>query len=617
MKRLQPDFDPVTLEIYRALYTSVAEEMGITLRRTAHSPNIKERRDYSCAVFDAAGRVIAQGDHMPVHLGSMPLAVAAALRETRIEPGDCVALNDPFAGGTHLPDVTLVAGVFAVGEDIMGAKGKGERGKVNTRSRAANDTKGKDGAAGSGQGSAPGQSRVTDSGRGGAADSGQGGVAGSGLNLSPFPLPPSPLFYVANRAHHADIGGGSPGSMGMATDIYGEGLRIPPIHLLRGGRVSEDVMRLLLANVRGADERRADFAAQIGSLKTGATRLLEIVARAGTGEAAAYAAHLIRYSARIMRAAIREIPDGIYEAEDALDDDGVGDRPCVIRVRVEIKGERARIDFTGSAAQVAGPVNAVEAITVSAVAYVFRCLLGAGEIPASAGLMEPLEIVAPRGTIVNALPPAPVAGGNVETSQRIVDALFKALSRALPGRIPAASQGTMNNLTIGGIDACTGREFAYYETVAGGMGARPALDGLSAVHTHMTNSLNTPVEALEYAYPLRVRRYAIRANSGGRGRQRGGDGVVREIETLVDARMSLLADRRVRAPYGLAGGEDGQTGRDAVVRVDANGHAHARRIPAKGSRELKAGERIRIETPGGGGHGRADALTRKKKAKGK
>jgi N-methylhydantoinase B len=318
-----------------------------------------------------------------------------------------------------------------------------------------------------------------------------------------------------------------------------------------------------------------------------------------------------------MRAAIREIPDGIYEAEDALDDDGVGDRPCVIRVRVEIKGERALIDFTGSAAQVAGPVNAVEAITVSAVAYAFRCLLGAGEIPASAGLMEPLEIVAPRGTIVNALPPAPVAGGNVETSQRIVDALFKALSRALPERIPAASQGTMNNLTIGGIDARTGREFAYYETVAGGMGARPALDGLSAVHTHMTNSLNTPVEALEYAYPLRVRRYAIRANSGGHGRRRGGDGVVREIETLVDARMSLLADRRVGAPYGLAGGEDGQTGRDAVVRVDTDGRAHARRIPAKGCRELKAGERIRIETPGGGGHGRADALTRKKKAKGK
>jgi N-methylhydantoinase B len=404
--------------------------------------------------------------------------------------------------------------------------------------------------------------------------------------------------------------------MGMAADVYGEGLRIPPVHLMRGGRVNEDVMRLLLANVRGADERRADFAAQTGSLKTGATRLLEIVARAGAREAASYATHLVNYSARMMRAAIREIPDGVYEATDALDDDGVTCEPCVIRVRVRIAGARAQVDFNGSAAQVAGPVNAVEAITVSAVAYVFRCLLGAGEVPASAGLMEPIEVVAPRGTIVNALAPAPVAGGNVETSQRIVDVLFKALSRALPGRIPAASQGTMNNLTIGGMDARTGREFAYYETVAGGMGARPARAGLSAVHTHMTNSLNTPVEALEYAYPLRVREYAIRANSGGRGARRGGDGVVREIETLADARMSLLADRRRRAPYGLAGGESGQVGRDAIVRVDESGRAHARRIDAKGSWELKAGDRVRIETPGGGGHGRA-ARPRKKTVKGK
>jgi N-methylhydantoinase B len=605
MKR-QPNFDPVTLEIYRALYTSVAEEMGITLRRTAHSPNIKERRDYSCAVFDAAGRVIAQGDHMPVHLGSMPLAVAAALGETRIEPGDVIALNDPFAGGTHLPDVTLVAGVFEAGEKAQGTgteeagqedggKGKGERGKRRAGSRAARD-------ASKEQGAANGTTSQVD-------------AAHAGHNPAPFALQPSPLFYVANRAHHADIGGGSPGSMGMATDIYGEGLRIPPVHLVRGGRVNEDVMRLLLANVRGADERRADFAAQTGSLRTGATRLLEIVARAGAVEASAYAAHLIAYSARMMRAAIREIPDGVYETKDALDDDGVGNEPCVIAVRVEIKGERARIDFTGSAAQVAGPVNAVEAITVSAVAYVFRCLLGAGEIPASAGLMEPIEVIAPRGTIVNALPPAPVAGGNVETSQRIVDVLFKALSRGLPGRIPAASQGTMNNLTIGGTDARTGREFAYYETVAGGMGARPARDGLSAVHTHMTNSLNTPVEALEYAYPLRVREYAIRSNSGGRGKQRGGDGVVREIEVLVDARMSLLADRRRRAPYGLAGGEAGRTGRDALVRVDDGRHARSRRIDAKSSHDLKAGDRIRIETPGGGGHSRARPA-RKKKAGG-
>lgn len=536
-----PRFDPVTLEIYRALYTSVAEEMGVALRRTAHSPNIKERRDYSCAVFAAAGQVIAQGDHMPVHLGSMPMAVRAALDATQLAPGDVVALNDPFAGGTHLPDVTLVMGVYEQ------AKGKGQKAK--------------------------------------------------GKSAQPSL---SPLFFVANRAHHADIGGASPGSMGLATDVYGEGLRIPPVMLVHGGQVVDDVMKLLLANVRGADERRADFAAQIGSLQTGAGRLLEIVARAGAREAREYAGHLIAYSARMMRAVIAAIPDGVYEAEDALDDDGVRDEPVVLRVRVEIKGERAIVDFTGSAAQVVGPLNAVEAITVSAVTYVFRCLLAADEVPASAGLIEPITVVAPRGTVTNAMPPASVAGGNVETSQRLVDVLFKALAQALPAKIPAASQGTMNNLTIGGVDARTGHEFAYYETVAGGMGARPNLAGLSGVHTHMTNSLNTPVEALEYAYPLRVRAYVLRADSGGQGRRRGGDGVMREIETLTPARMSLLADRRKRGPYGLAGGDDGQPGRDVIVRRDGR----VEPIAAKGSWALAAGERIRIETPGGGGHGK-------------
>ncbi|HEX6046661.1 MAG TPA: hydantoinase B/oxoprolinase family protein [Pyrinomonadaceae bacterium] len=511
-------FDPTTLEIYRALFTSVAEEMGIALRRTAFSPNIKERRDYSCAVFDANGRVIAQGDHMPVHLGSMPMAVAAALAEIRFAPGDVVAVNDPFAGGTHLPDVTLVMPV------VKGA-------------------------------------RI--------------------------------LFYVANRAHHADIGGATPGSMGLATDIYGEGIRIPPIRLVRGGELDRDTMRLLLANVRGNVERRGDFDAQIGSLKTGATRLLEIVERRGEREASQYAAQLIDYSARLMRHTIASIPDGVYEAEDALDDDGVDDRPVRIVVRVTIEGERATIDFTGSAAQVAGAINAVDAITVSAVSYVFRCLVG-GEVPASAGLMEPIDVITLRGTVVNANPPASVAGGNVETSQRIVDTLFRALSKALPDRIPAASQGTMNNLTIGGIDPRNGQEFSYYETVAGGMGARPALDGMSGVHTHMTNSLNTPAEALEYAYPLRVREYRLRRGSGGEGKQRGGDGVVREIETLAPARMSLLADRRKRGPYGLNGGSDGAPGVNKINQTV---------VPAKGSHELKAGDRIRIESPGGGGWG--------------
>jgi N-methylhydantoinase B len=549
--RQKTKFDPVTLEIYRALYTSVAEEMGVSLRRTAFSPNIKERRDYSCAVFDSSGRVIAQGDHMPVHLGSMPAAVAAALDATRIEPGDVVALNDPFAGGTHLPDVTLVAGVFLKGRAMA------ECGVRNAYSRKTPAFK------------------------------------------SAIRNQQSAFFYVANRAHHADIGGASPGSMGMATDVYGEGLRIPPVKIVKRGRADEDLMRVLLANVRGATERRADFEAQIGSLRTGAARLLEIVARAGRREVREYAAHLIEYSSRRMRAVIRELPDGVYEAEDALDSDGVHEEPVRLRVRVTIKGERARVDFTGSAAQVAGPLNAVEAITLSAVAYVFRCLVGADEVPASAGLTEPIEVVAPRGTIVNALPPAAVAGGNVETSQRIVDVLLRALAVAAPGRIPAASQGTMNNLTIGGVDA-SGVEFAYYETVAGGMGARPQRDGMDAVHTHMTNSLNTPAEALEYSYPLRVRRYAIRDDSGGRGATRGGCGVVREIETLVEAHVSLLSERRRIAPYGLAGGEAGRTGVDSIVRRDGT----TERVAAKGSWQLRAGDRVRVETPGGGGFGR-------------
>jgi N-methylhydantoinase B len=540
-------FHPTTLEIYRALYTSVAEEMGIALRRTAFSPNIKERRDYSCAVFDSAGRVIAQGDHMPVHLGSMPMAVASALSEIDPGPGDVVALNDPFSGGTHLPDVTLVKGVFQK-EGAKGGRGEPAKSPPPRLSRS-----------------------------------------------------PTPLFYVANRAHHADIGGATPGSMGMARDIYGEGIRIPPVRLVRQGEIDRDLMRLIMTNVRGQEERLGDFQAQIGSLKTGALRLVEIVERRGSREVTEYANHLIDYSARMMRHTILSIPDGVYVSEDALDDDGSSDREVVIRVRLTIKDDKALVDFSGSSHQVEGPINAVEAITVSAVSYVFRCLVGA-EVPASAGLMQPIAVLAPRGTVVNANPPASVAGGNVETSQRIVDVLFKALAQALPERIPAASQGTMNNLTIGGIDPATGNEFSYYETVAGGMGARPSMDGMSGVHTHMTNSLNTPAEALEYAYPLRVREYRLRKESGGRGKHQGGDGVVREIETLAPARMSLLADRRKLRPYGLQGGEEGKPGRAFLVRDGSS-----RELPSKGSWELKAGDRVRIETPGGGGHGQTAA----------
>ncbi|MBL8206529.1 MAG: hydantoinase B/oxoprolinase family protein [Blastocatellia bacterium] len=522
--------DSVTLEIFKSLYTSVAEEMGASLRRTAFSPNIKERRDYSCAVFDRRGQIIAQGDHMPVHLGSMPMSVRAAIERCELNPGDVIILNDPYAGGTHLPDVTLVAAVY----------------EETTAHRSS----------------------VTSH---------------------------RPLFYVANRAHHADIGGSTPGSMGKATEIYQEGLRIPPMHLVTRGQLNEEFLNLFLANVRVNAERKGDLTAQLGALRVGADRLREIVARYGFTECDAYARHLIDYTARMMRHTIAALPDGVYTAEDWLDDDGESDEPVRIAVTITIGGDRAKLDFTGSAPQVRGPLNAVAAITISAAYYVFRCLIPA-DVPASAGILDPLEIITPSGTIINAAPPAPVAGGNVETSQRIVDVLLKALSQAAPQLIPAASQGTMNNLTIGGWDATRGKEFAYYETIAGGMGARPAADGLSAVHTHMTNSLNTPVEALEYAYPLRVRRYAIRRGSGGAGKHRGGDGVIREIELLTEAQVTLLSDRRKIAPYGLAGGEAGQVGEAELISG-----GQTEQLKGKFSMAAKAGDRIVLKTPGGGG----------------
>lgn len=556
--------DSIRLEIFRSLYVSVAEEMGVSLRRTAFSPNIKERRDYSCAIFDRRGQLIAQGDHMPVHLGSMPMSVRAAVEQCLMQPGDVVMLNDPYAGGTHLPDVTMVAPVYEMGQggdDETKREGeRGSRGDKTTRRRPV----------------AP-------------------------LPRRPVAPVPRLLFYVANRAHHADIGGATPGSMGEATEIYQEGLRIPPVHIARAGVTDQEMLNLLLANMRVQAERRGDLAAQLGALRVGSERLREIVARYGFRECDAYAGHLVQYAARMMRHTLARLPDGVYEAEDFLDDDGESGQPVRIAVKITLRGDSAQVDFTGSASQVRGPINAVEAITVSAVYYVFRCLIGS-DVPASAGILVPLTVIAPPGTIVNALPPAPVAGGNVETSQRIVDVLLRALAAAAPDVIPAASQGTMNNLTIGGWDAVRGREFAYYETIAGGMGARPHSDGLSAVHTHMTNSLNTPVEALEYSVPLRVRRYAIRHDSGGRGKRRGGDGVIREIELLTDAHVSLLADRRKTSPYGLRGGEEGKTGKAELI--ERNGRR--RKLPGRFSLQARSGDRIVIETPGGGGHGKPD-----------
>ena len=521
--------DPTELEIFKNLFHSVAEEMGAALRRSAFSPNIKERRDYSCAVFDGQGRAVAMGDHMPVHLGSMPASVAAAMEALALGPGDVAMLNDPFAGGTHLPDITMVEPVF-VHRGVSGAK--------------------------------------------------------------------QPLFYVANRAHHADIGGAQPASMGLSEEIYQEGLRIPPVHLVRRGRIERDVLAMILANVRTPQEREGDLTAQIAACRLGERRLTEIAGKYGVRKTGFYLDALQQYSARLMRAALQCIPDGVYRAEDCLDDDGYSDEPLRLRVAITIRGQRAQVDFAGTAPACRGSMNAVIAITRSAVFYVFRCLLGE-EVPACAGLMDPIEVVGPKGSIVNAQPPVAVAAGNVETSQRIVDVLLRALAQALPREIPAASCGTMNNLSFGGMDPRTGQPFAYYETIAGGMGARPRSDGLSGVHTHMTNSLNTPIEALESAYPVRVRRYSLRRGSGGAGRFKGGDGIVREIEFLTETRASILSDRRRFAPYGLAGGKPGKPGKNELLLPSGKKQP----LPSKAVFTASRGSILRIETPGGGGWG--------------
>jgi N-methylhydantoinase B len=531
--------DPIGLEIFKNLFHSVAEEMGAALRRSAFSPNIKERRDYSCAVFDSSAEVLAMGDHMPVHLGSMPRSVQAALQAFPLAPGDVALLNDPYAGGTHLPDLTMVMPVFAA---------KTSR----------------------------------------------------------------PLFYIANRAHHADIGGAHAGSMGLSREIFEEGLRIPPVKIMKNGRLARDAMAILLANVRTPREREGDLTAQIAACRTGERRLMALVEKYGSREVCSYGRHLLAYSARMMAATIAAIPDGVYHAEDFLDDDGVTDEPLRIAVAIRIRGKCAEVDFTGSAPQCRGSVNAVAAITESAVFYVFRCLLD-DEVPATSGLMRTIRVIAPEGTIVNARPPAAVAGGNVETSQRLVDTLLKALARAVPSRIPAASQGTMNNLTFGGMDPRRGGQyFAYYETIAGGTGGGSGHPGNHGTHSHMTNTFNTPVEVLEHVYPVRVHRYALRRGSGGHGKFPGGDGLIREIEMLTEVQAGILSDRRKLPPYGLQDGSTGSPGRNEMV---VNGCMQP--LPSKCTFRVPVGSLIRIETPGGGGWGKTQTAVKITRRKGK
>ncbi len=528
--------DPATLAIFNALFASVAEEMGVALGRSAHSPNIKERRDYSCAVFDAQGRLVAQAAHIPVHLGAMPEAVRAALPLAPFAPGDGVILNDPYLGGTHLPDITMVSPVFAA--------------KLN---------------------------------------------GGTGFSLSK-----RLIGFVASRAHHADVGGAAPGSMPMASELYQEGIIIPPLKLYARGQLNHAALALILRNVRTPAERWGDLDAQWAAQRLGVRRLGEIITRYGAAEVEQQMEALLDYAERMTHAALRQVPDGEYEFEDYLDDDGVSDEPVPIRVRLTVRGGSLHCDFTGSAPERPSSVNAVAAVTRSAVYYVVRCLLEEG-VPGNEGCFRPITFHLPEASIVNARPPRAVSAGNVETSQRIVDVVLGALAKALPDRIPAASSGTMNNLGIGGFDPFRQQSFAYYETVAGGAGAGPSGDGLSGVHTHMTNTMNTPIEALEMTYPLRVLRYGLRRGSGGRGHHSGGDGIVREVEFLAPATLTVVSERRRQRPWGLAGGEAGRRGRTLLSR----GGGAPKGLPSKVEVQVLEGDRLALETPGGGGWGEA------------
>ena len=519
--------DPIRTEIMKHRLVSVAEEMGARLQRAAFSPNIKERCDFSCAVFDASGSLVAQAAHIPVHLGAMPLSVQACLKSLTFAPGDVAMVNDPYRGGTHLPDITVIAPIF-----------------VEEKSQ---------------------------------------------LTL---------LGFVGNRAHHADIGGMSAGSMPLSQEIYQEGLIIPPVKLMIGGEKNEDVWRLLMANVRTPIERAGDLQAQLAANRIGIDRMLGFVKRFGVRTLFADMEALLRYSERMTCQLIGQLPNGCCRFEDALDNDGFSEEPAVIRVCITIDGEQVTVDFSGTDAQRPGSINAVYPVTLSAVAYVFRCVLGL-DIPANSGCLRPIRIIAPEGTLVNARRPAAVAAGNVETSQRIVDVLLGALAQACPDRIPAASQGTMNNLTIGGWDKRHDRSFAYYETIGGGIGAGPQADGASGRHSHMTNTLNTPIEALEHAYPFRIAQYALRKESGGIGQHRGGDGLVRTYEFLQPAEITLLSDRRVTRPYGLEGGEPGKPGSNCVRQK-----GDKKNVPGKCSFSVAVEDVLTIETPGGGGFGK-------------
>jgi N-methylhydantoinase B len=527
--------DPVSFEILKNSLISIAEEMGVVLRRSSFSPNIKERRDFSCALFTATGQLVAQAEHIPVHLGAMPYSVQTVLKEFEddLSEGDDVTLNDPYRGGTHLPDITMVSPIFFKGR-LVG--------------------------------------------------------------------------FAANRAHHSDVGGAAPGSMSaLSRDINQEGIRIPPIKLWEEGEANRQLLDFVLTNVRTPDERLGDLRAQRAANLVGKKRLTELLKKSSASSVESGMNQLIDYSEELMIKKISELPRKSASAVDYLDDDGFDTTDVPVKVKITVGRESILFDFSGSAKQVQGPLNAVYCVTLSAVYYVVRCVTDPS-IPANAGCFKPIQVKAPSGTIVNAEPPAPVAGGNVETSTRIVDVTLKAFSNIIPEKVCAACQGTMNNVTIGGVDPRTGKYFTYYETIAGGFGARYGKDGLDGIHSHMTNTLNTPVEALEAAFPLRVRRYELVRGSGGRGQFRGGLGVRRDTELLAErSTISLMGERQRHGPWGLFGGEPGSPGAYGIVRDN-----RITGLSSKTTISADSGDVLTVTTPGGGGYGAASRRTKER-----
>ncbi len=509
----------IELSIFTSRISAICDEMGVVLQKAAFSPNIRDRLDYSCAIFDARGELCAQAAHIPVHLGSMAYAMGGIVENFDWQEGDMVIVNDPYLGGTHLPDITIIAPVFMEG------------------------------------------------------------------NLQAF---------IANRAHHADIGAHTPGSMPISSSLGEEGMVIPPTRLVKKGKVEEHRLTAIVSQTRSELQGRGDFAAQISANHAGLQRLKSLISEQGCLAFHSALVALNDYAERLARAALADIPSGEYHFADFMDDDGLGNRDIRIKATVSIRQQQVQVDFAGTAKQTTGNINCPLSVAAAAVYYVFRCLMP-DQTPACAGSFRPIRITAPEGCLVNARRPAAVAAGNVETSTRIVDVIMGALAQAIPEQIPAASHGSMNNLAMGGYVGQ--RSWDDYDTMGGGMGAGFRQAGQSAVQTHMTNTRNTPIEVMESRYPLRVHIYSVRDDSGGKGWHEGGNGLLREIEFLQNATVTLLTERRHHAPWGLAHGQSGQSGENKLNQMN---------LAPKVSFEVRAGDRLSLASAGGGGWGPAE-----------